>query len=51
MRAVLSKTEGVESVDVDLEKQKVCVSGSASKDLLMERIGKTGKKTEYVGPC
>lgn len=51
VRAVLSKTPGVEGVTVDLATQKVCVSGTAPKDVLLERIGKTGKKTEYVGLC
>lgn len=51
VRAVLSKTPGVESVTVDLPAQKVCVGGTVTKDVLLERLGKTGKKTEYVGVC
>lgn len=49
VRAVLSKTPGVETVTVDLETQRVRVGGSVPKDTLLERINKTGKKTEYVG--
>jgi copper chaperone len=49
VRAVMSKTEGVTAVDVDLATKKVCVTGTASKELLLERLAKTGKKTEYVG--
>ncbi len=49
VRSVMSKTEGVTSVDVDLASKKVCVTGTASKELLLERLAKTGKKTEYVG--
>jgi copper chaperone CopZ len=40
VRAVLSKTPGVTSVDVDLDNKKVCVKGTASKELLLERINK-----------
>jgi copper chaperone len=49
VRAVLSKTEGVTGVEVDLPARKVCVTGTASKELLLERLAKTGKQTEYVG--
>ena len=45
-RAVLSKTEGVSSVEVDLPSKKVCVTGTASKELLLERLAKTGKQTQ-----
>ncbi len=46
---MLSKTEGVTDVQVDLEQKKVCVTGTASKELLLERLAKTGKQTQYVG--
>ena len=49
VRAVLSKTPGVTSVDVDLPAKKVFVKGTATKELLLERIQKTGKETSYVG--
>lgn len=49
VRAVLSKTEGVTGVAVDLAAKRVCVTGSASKELLLERLAKTGKLTQYVG--
>lgn len=49
VRAVLSKTPGVEAVDIDLEKKLVAVRGTATKELLLERIQKTGKATTYVG--
>ena len=49
VRAVLSKTEGVEGVDVDLEAKRVAVTGTATKELLLARISKTGKATSYVG--
>lgn len=48
MRAVLSKTPGVETVTVDLPTQKVCVGGTVSKDVLLERIQKTGKVRKKV---
>lgn len=49
VRAVVSKTPGVSSLDVDLEAKRVKVTGTATKELLLERISKTGKATEYVG--
>ena len=49
VRALVSKTPGVTSVDVDLETKRVKVTGTATKDLLLERINKAGKATEYLG--
>jgi len=41
---VLTKTPGVESIDISLEKQEVRVKGSAPYDMVLEKIKKTGKK-------
>jgi len=49
VRAVLSKTEGVQSVDIDLQAQQVTVTGTASKDTLITVIRKTGKKVVGTG--
>jgi len=40
----LSKAEGIESYNVDLETQEVLVKGSASYDYVYEKIKKTGKE-------
>lgn len=36
---------GVESYDIDLEKQKVTVVGNLKPEVVLDRISKTGKKT------
>ncbi|KAJ9509295.1 heavy metal-associated domain-containing protein [Haematococcus lacustris] len=46
VKRVLSRLDGVESVDVSLEQQKVTVKGSVSMDQLVSTIAKTGKKVE-----
>lgn len=64
VRAILSKTEGVQNVDIDVAAQKVVVTGSASSgalhspcpapsliasiDVLLAAIKRTGKKTDFV---
>ncbi|KIO13765.1 hypothetical protein M404DRAFT_123052, partial [Pisolithus tinctorius Marx 270] len=37
------KEQGVESYDVNLEKQQVTVHGTAEYDFVLEKIKKTGK--------
>jgi copper chaperone CopZ len=37
---------GVESFDVSLEEQKVTVRGSVTPEAVLEKVSKTGKKTE-----
>lgn len=45
---VATKIEGVDKVDVDLETQKVVITGSnLNKEAVFEKIAKTGKATEY----
>jgi hypothetical protein len=39
---------GVESYDVSLEEQKVVVKGSVAAQTVLEKISKTGKKTELL---
>ncbi|KAG2485634.1 hypothetical protein HYH03_015694 [Edaphochlamys debaryana] len=48
VKRVLGKMEGVESYDVSLEEQKVVVKGNVSAQDVLEKVSKTGKKTELV---
>ncbi|EFJ44158.1 hypothetical protein VOLCADRAFT_82965 [Volvox carteri f. nagariensis] len=48
VQRVLGKMEGVESYNVSLEEQKVVVKGNVSPQDVLEKISKTGKKTELV---
>ncbi|EEH55134.1 uncharacterized protein MICPUCDRAFT_19059 [Micromonas pusilla CCMP1545] len=43
---VLSKMEGVDAFDVNLETQKVTVKGSVTQEEVIEKIAKTGKAVE-----
>eukprot|EP00200_Dunaliella_tertiolecta_P001853 CAMPEP_0202349056 /NCGR_PEP_ID=MMETSP1126-20121109/6708_1 /ASSEMBLY_ACC=CAM_ASM_000457 /TAXON_ID=3047 /ORGANISM="Dunaliella tertiolecta, Strain CCMP1320" /LENGTH=67 /DNA_ID=CAMNT_0048940805 /DNA_START=34 /DNA_END=237 /DNA_ORIENTATION=+ len=47
VKRVLGKLEGVESFDVNLEEKKVVVRGSATPEAVLEKVAKTGKKTEF----
>jgi copper chaperone len=38
---------GVESFDVDLASQKVTVKGNVTPEAVLEKVSKTGKKTEF----
>ncbi|XP_019647395.1 PREDICTED: copper transport protein ATOX1-like [Branchiostoma belcheri] len=46
---VLTKKEGVEKFDIDLEGKKVFVTSSLSSEEILETLKKTGKATSYVG--
>eukprot|EP00199_Chlamydomonas_sp_CCMP681_P008343 CAMPEP_0119108392 /NCGR_PEP_ID=MMETSP1180-20130426/14122_1 /TAXON_ID=3052 ORGANISM="Chlamydomonas cf sp, Strain CCMP681" /NCGR_SAMPLE_ID=MMETSP1180 /ASSEMBLY_ACC=CAM_ASM_000741 /LENGTH=66 /DNA_ID=CAMNT_0007093999 /DNA_START=81 /DNA_END=278 /DNA_ORIENTATION=- len=46
VKRVLGKLEGVESFDVDLAAQKVTVKGNVTPEAVLEKVSKTGKKTE-----
>lgn len=48
VRGVLSKIDGVHSVDIDVPSQKVVVTGPASADVLLAAIKKTGKQATFV---
>lgn len=48
VKRVLGKMEGVESYDVSLEDQKVVVRGNVTPQDVLEKVSKTGKKTELV---
>ncbi|KAL4557417.1 hypothetical protein LXL04_035594 [Taraxacum kok-saghyz] len=47
VKRVLSKMEGVESFDIDLDQQKVTVKGNIQPDAVLQTVSKTGKKTEF----
>lgn len=47
VKRVLGKMEGVESFDVNLEEKKVTVKGSVTPEAVLEKVSKTGKKTEF----
>jgi copper chaperone len=38
----------VESFDISLEKQQVVVRGNVTPEAVVEKVSKTGKKTELV---
>ncbi|GFP88817.1 copper transport protein cch [Phtheirospermum japonicum] len=44
---VLGKTEGVDSFDIDLEKQKVTVKGNIEPEAILKAVSKTGKATSF----
>ena len=46
VKRVLGKMEGVESFDVNLDEQKVTVKGNVTSADVLEKVSKTGKKTE-----
>ncbi|EPS63271.1 copper chaperone, partial [Genlisea aurea] len=47
VKRVLGKLEGVESYDIDLEKQKVTVKASVPPETVLETVSKTGKATSF----
>lgn len=48
VRGVLSKLDGVQSIEIDVPTQKVVVTGSTPADVLLATIKKTGKQTTFV---
>ncbi|KAG8380621.1 hypothetical protein BUALT_Bualt06G0034700 [Buddleja alternifolia] len=47
VKRVLGKMEGVESFDIDIEKQKVTVKGNVQPDAVLQTVSKTGKATSF----
>eukprot|EP00798_Chlamydomonas_sp_ICE-L_P032153 gene32153-16684_t len=47
VKRVLTKMEGVESVEVDLAAQKVTVKGNVEPDAVLATVQKTGKASEF----
>lgn len=42
----LKKLNGVQSVDINLEQQKVTVKGNVTPEAVVQQVSKTGKPTE-----
>ncbi|KAK6156292.1 hypothetical protein DH2020_010540 [Rehmannia glutinosa] len=47
VKRVLGKMEGVESFDIDIEKQKVTVKGNVQPEAVLQTVSKTGKATSF----
>ncbi|KAF7097721.1 hypothetical protein CFC21_099511 [Triticum aestivum] len=47
VKRVLTKMEGVESFDIDMEQQKVTVKGNVKPEDVFQTVSKTGKKTAF----
>lgn len=47
VKRVLGKMEGVESYNIDLEEQKVTVTGNVQPEAVLQTVSKTGKKTSF----
>ena len=48
VRSVLEKTPGVDGVAIDVATQQVIVTGTASKQSVMDAISKTGKSVVHL---
>ncbi len=46
VKRVLGKMEGIESFDVNLAEKKVVVKGNVNAQDVLDKVSKTGKKTE-----
>ncbi|KNC52808.1 uncharacterized protein AMSG_08702 [Thecamonas trahens ATCC 50062] len=44
----LNRVDGVDKVEIDMEGQKVTVTGSVAKEVMFETIQKTGKAVSYA---
>ncbi|GAV69319.1 HMA domain-containing protein [Cephalotus follicularis] len=47
VKRVLSKMEGVDSFEIDMEEQKVTVIGNVQPEAVFETVSKTGKQTAF----
>ncbi|KAG8070887.1 hypothetical protein GUJ93_ZPchr0006g41131 [Zizania palustris] len=47
VRRVLTKMEGVETFDINMEEQKVTVKGNVKPEDVFQTVSKTGKKTSF----
>ncbi|KAL3649667.1 hypothetical protein CASFOL_006070 [Castilleja foliolosa] len=47
VKRVLGKMEGVDSFDIDMEKQKVTVIGNVQPEAVFQTVSKTGKATSF----
>ncbi|XP_076321005.1 copper transport protein ATOX1-like [Tachypleus tridentatus] len=49
IKKALEGLEGVNKVDIELEKKIVLIDSTLSSDELLEALKKTGKNSSYVG--
>ena len=42
-------SDGIDKIDIDMEKQRVYVTSALSSDELLEAIKKAGKPCSYIG--
>ena len=42
-------SDGIDKIDIDMEKQRVYVTSALSSDELLEAIKKAGKRCSYIG--
>ncbi|EPS66470.1 hypothetical protein M569_08310 [Genlisea aurea] len=47
IRRAVSKMKGVESMEIDMEKQKVTVKGYVDKAKVLKKVRRTGRKAEF----
>ncbi|XP_057852164.1 copper transport protein ATX1 isoform X2 [Cryptomeria japonica] len=47
VKRVLSKMEGVESYDVNLQDQKVTVKGNIKPEIVLQTVRNAGKETSF----
>ncbi|OVA03882.1 Heavy metal-associated domain [Macleaya cordata] len=47
IRKAISKLEGVDSVDIDMDNQKVTVTGYVDQRRVLKRVRRTGRKAEF----
>jgi len=48
MNLILS-SEGIDKIEIDMDKQRVYVTSALSSDELLETIKKAGKACSYIG--
>jgi copper chaperone len=47
LKLILCSITGVNSYDIDLQEQKVTITGNVKPDEVLDRISKTGKATSF----
>ncbi|KAM7271647.1 hypothetical protein ACFE04_030861 [Oxalis oulophora] len=47
IRRAISKIEGVDCIEIDMDKQKVTVTGYVNRRKVLKRVRRTGRRAEY----
>jgi len=47
VKRAIGKLDGVNSYDIDLQEQKVTITGNVKPDEVLDRISRTGKATSF----